>query len=107
MWVYRYDDDDEEDLFAYDLRRYYATDAVVEEEESPSAGVTRDGGFSHEATSASGSGASDGKKADMALEKQKVCLCASVGGWANVCVCVYNKYIYIYIAIYLSIYIYI
>ena len=89
MRVCRYEDGDEDDIDAHDIRRYYVTDTVVEEEEeSTSAGVTSDGGFSHEATSTSGSCSSDGEKADMVLDEHEVCLCASVGGWVNACVCV-------------------
>ena len=89
MRVCRYEDGDEEDMDADEIRQYYVTDTVVEEEEdSTSAGVTSDGGFSRGASSTSGSCASGGEKADMALDEQEVCVCVSAGGWANVCVCV-------------------
>ena len=66
------------DMTLRQIRLYYVPDAVVVEEGSTSAGVTSDGGVSHEATSASAS--CDGEKTDMTLHEQEVCVCRWEGG---------------------------
>jgi hypothetical protein len=75
------------DMTLREIRLYYVPDTlVVEEEQSTSAGVTSVGCVSHEATSTSGS--FDGKKADVALHEQEVCLRVSVCVCVCACVCV-------------------